>query len=152
MKNQRDKMIQMAIKLSVLTLVGLSIVLGTLLWNTPTKTGKIEAQAQAQERITIELTHKEKKLMGSWVEKTPDDERQYQGFTLHSDGSASSINTDALLYKKWKVRGDTITLLEESRGLGIESQDIETYAFEQVSENRLLLKIGKSVFTYNRVS
>jgi len=153
-KNQRDKMIQMAIKLSVLTLVGLSIVLGTLLWNTPTKTGKIEAQAQAQaqERITIELTHKEKKLMGSWVEKTPDDERQYQGFTLHSDGSASSINTDALLYKKWKVRGDTITLLVESRGLGIESQDIETYAFEQVSENRLLLKIGKSVFTYNRVS
>ena len=150
MKNQRDKMIQMAIKLSVLTLVGLSIVLGTLLWNTPTKTGKIEVQAQ--ELTTIELTHKEKKLMGSWVEKTPDDEKKYQGFTLHSDGSASSINTDALLYKKWKVRGDTITLLVESRGLGIESQDIETYAFEQVSENRLLLKIGKSVFTYNRVS
>jgi hypothetical protein len=143
-------MIQMAIKLSIFTLVGLSIVLGTILWNSPSKTPKIEVQAQ--ELITIELTHKEKKLMGSWVEKTPDDKKRYQGFTLHSDGSASSINTDALLYKKWKVQGDTITLLVESRGLGIESQDIETYAFEQVSENRLLLKIGNSVFTYNRVS
>jgi hypothetical protein len=143
-------MIHMAIKLSILTLVGLSIVLGTLILSTPSETGKVEIQAQ--ELTTIELTPEEKKLMGSWVEKTPDDEKIYQGFTLHSDGSASSINTDILLYKKWKVQGDTITLLVESRGLGVESQDIETYAFEHVSKNRLLLKIGNSVFTYKRIS
>jgi hypothetical protein len=39
----------------------------------------------------------------------------------------------------------------ESKGKGFESQDMETYAFEQVSKNTLLLKIGKSTFSYNRV-
>jgi len=143
-------MIQMAIKLSALILIVLSMVLGTLLWNTERESSKIKVQNQ--EIVTLELTQEERELMGSWVEKTPDDEKRYQGFTLHSDGSASSINTDALLYKRWKVQGDKITLLVESRGLGIDSQDIETYAFEQVSKNKLLLKIGNSTFTYKRIS
>ena len=140
-------MIQLAIKLSVGILIVLSVVLGTLVWDK-----KRETSIKPQEIATIELTKQERELMGSWVERTPDNEKRYQGFTLHSDGSASSINSDALLYKKWKVRGDTITLLVESRGQGIESQDIETYAFEQVSKDKLLLKIGESIFTYKRVS
>ena len=142
-------MIQMAIKLSALILVVLSMVLGMLLWNNESESSK---EIVTQEIVTIALSPEERELMGSWVEKTPDDEKKYQGFTLHSDGSASSINTDALLYKKWRVQGDTITLLVESKDLGIESQDIETYAFEHVSKNRLLLKIGNSIFTYKRVS
>jgi len=139
-------MIQMAIKLSVLILIVLSLVLGTLLSN------KEREVTEIKKIVKKELTLQERELMGSWVEKTPDEKKIYQGFTLHSDGSASSINTDALLYKKWEIKGDRITLLVESRGLGIESQDIETYAFEQVSKDKLLLKIGESVFTYRRVS
>ena len=141
--------IDMAIKLSIFTILLLSLVLTAILWN-----GNSNASTPVMKttKVTmLELTDKEENLMGSWVEPIPEGGDTLQGFTLYSDGTASSINTGKLLYKEWKVRGDRLSLLVESKGKGIESQDMETYSFEQVSKNTLLLKIGKSIFKYKRV-
>jgi len=145
-------MIQLAIKLSIFTIMLLSFVLGTLLWNKYS----IKDITQYKERtsfktVTIkaeDLSIKQQKLLGSWVEQGSE---EHQGFTLLADGTAKSINTGELLYKTWKTYGDEIFLRVETLGEGLASQDIESYVFEQVSSNVLLLKIGQSIFKYKRV-
>jgi len=141
-------MVEKLIKLFGAIVVLLFILLLALILDMkkPIKHNKVENAI-----VLVNLTKTEKQLMGSWVEHIPEAKDALQGFTLHSDGTATSINTGDLLYKEWKIRGNEISLLVESRGLGIDSQDIETYAFEHVSNNTLLLKIGKSIFKYNRV-
>ena len=141
-------MIENLIKLFSSIVVVLFVLLLALIleMKKPKKVSNIEKVA-----IALELTSKQKQLMGSWVEQIPEANNNFQGFTLHSDGTATSINTGDLLYKEWKIRGNEISLLVESRGLGIDSQDIQTYAFEHISSDTLLLKIGKSIFKYNRV-
>jgi len=144
-------MIRLAIKLSIFTIVLLSFVLGTLLWNKYS----IKDITKYKERtsfktVTIkaeDLSIKQQKLLGSWVEQGS----EQQGFTLLADGTAKSINTGELLYKTWKTYGNEIFLRVETLGEGIASEDIESYVFEQVSSNVLLLKIGQSIFKYKRV-
>jgi len=144
-------MIQLAIKLSIFTIMLLSFVLGNLLWSKYS----IKDITQYKERtsfktVTIkaeDLPIKQQKLLGSWVEQNS----EHQGFTLLADGTAKSINTGELLYKTWKTHGDEIFLRVETLGEGFASQDIESYVFEQVSSNVLLLKIGQSIFKYKRV-
>jgi len=141
--------IEMAIKLSIFTIILLSLILTAILWN-----GNDNSSAPVMKTtkvVNLELTDKEQKLMGSWVEPIPEEGNSFQGFTLYADGTASSINTGKLLYKEWQIRGDRLSLLVESKGKGVESQDMETYSFEQISQNTLLLKIGKSTFKYKRV-
>lgn len=143
-------MIETAIKTSLVIIVLLSMVLGALLfvrWETPKEPIIITT---TEEKFPLVLNPEEKKLMGSWVEPIPENEKEYHGFTLMSDGTAKSINTGELLYKTWQIRGNELSLIVESIGEGLSSQDMETYIFEQISENRLLLKIGKSVFPYKR--
>lgn len=144
-------MIQMTIKLSIFTIMVLFIIMASLLWNKKTYPMPTIIKKESMVMTKIELTKEEKQLMGSWVESIPGEKKEFQGFTLYSDGTAGSINTGKLLYKTWRVRGENISLVVESEGKGFESQDMETYAFEQVSKNTLLLKIGKSTFTYKRV-
>jgi hypothetical protein len=143
--------IDMAIKLSIFTILLLSLVLTSILWSGNSSVSKPTTAKTASKVRILELTDKEEKLMGSWVEPIPEGGDTLQGFTLYSDGTASSINTGKLLYKEWKVRGDVLSLLVESKGKGLASQDMETYSFEQISNNTLLLKIGKSIFKYKRV-
>ncbi|MBU1666840.1 lipocalin family protein [bacterium] len=142
-------MIETAIKMSWVIMVLLSMVLGGLLfykWK-----ASQETVSTTVEKFPLVLSQEEKKLMGSWVEPIPENENEYHGFTLLSDGTARSINTGELLYKTWQIRGDELSLIVESIGEGLSSEDMETYIFEQISENTLLLKIGKSVFPYKRV-
>jgi len=146
-------MLQLAIKLSMLTILMLSTLLGSLLWNKYS----IKDITQYKERTSFktatikDLSEKEKKLLGSWVEPLMESKKDFQGFTLYSDGTARSINTGELMYKTWKTHGDEIFLRVETLGKGLQSQDIESYVFEQVSSNVLLLKIGQSIFKYKRV-
>jgi len=143
-------MIQMAIKLSIFTIALLFAILGSVLWH-GTKQVIPTIKKEPLLVTTLDLTQEETKLMGSWVETIHGEKEIFQGFTLYSDGTADSINTGRLLYKTWKVKGDKISLVVESNGKGVASQDMETYAFEQISKDTLLLKIGKSTFTYKRV-
>jgi hypothetical protein len=145
-------MIQLAIKLSVLIILFLSTLLGSLLWDKYS----IKDITQYKERtafktVTKNLSEKEKRLLGSWVEPTAEIKKGFQGFTLYSDGTAKSINTGELMYKTWKIHGNEIFLRVETLGEGFQSQDIESYVFEQVSSNILLLKIGQSIFKYKRI-
>ena len=142
-------MIKTAITMSYLTITVLSVVL-TLILVTKNEV-KTEKKTIFTQESQLVLTKEESKLMGSWVEHVSDGKKEYQGFTLHADGTATSINTGKLLYKTWKIRGDQISLVVESAGKGSYSEDMETYAFEHKSKNTLLLKIGKSVFKYKRV-
>lgn len=150
-------MIETAIKTSLVIIGFLSMILGGLLFykwekRSETKSTQEEKVTTTIETLPLVLTKKEKKLMGSWVEPVPENEKEYQGFTLLSDGTANSINTGELLYKTWQIRGDELSLIVESIGEGFHSQDMETYIFEQISENTLLLKIGQSVFPYKRLN
>jgi len=145
-------MLKLAIRLSMLTVLFLSTVLGSLLWDKYS----IKDVTQYKERtsfktVTKSLSEREKRLLGSWVEPTIESKKKFQGFTLYSDGTARSINTGELIYKTWKTHGNEIFLRVETLGEGAESQDIESYVFEQVSSNVLLLKIGQSTFKYKRV-
>lgn len=143
-------MIETAIKTSLVIIGLLSIILGGLLFLKKEKA--VVKITTTVEKFPLVLSHEEKKLMGSWVEPIPENEKEYHGFTLLSDGTAMSINTGELLYKAWEIRGNELSLMVESFGEGLSSEDMETYIFEQISENTLLLKIGKTIFPYKRVN
>jgi len=142
-------MIKKAINTSLVIIVLLSMVLGGLLfyrWEISKET-----ITTTVEKFPLVLSPKEKNLMGSWVEVVSGNKRDYHGFTLFPDGTAKSINTGELHYKAWQIRGNELSLIVENIGEGLNSQDMESYMFKQISENRLLLIIGKSVFPYKRL-
>lgn len=143
-------MIETAIKTSWVIVILLSMALGSLLF-ARVEEPKDPIITTTVEKFPLVLSPEEKKLMGSWVEPIPENEKEYQGFTLLDDGTAKSINTGELLYKTWHIRGNELSLTVENIGEGLSSQDMETYSFEQISDNTLLLKIGKSVFPYKKV-
>lgn len=49
-------------------------------------------------------------LLGSWVEPIPGNEKEFQGFTLNSDGTAKSINMATLQYQKWRFKDGQLIL------------------------------------------
>jgi len=140
-------MLQTAIKLSSFTIVVLLSLLFILLWD------KYHIEDINTYKMTHEvkqLSSKEKELLGSWVEPISG-KSDYQGFTLCADGTAKSINTGELFYKKWKIQGNKLTLEVETYDKGLTSEDIETYIIAEVLDDALLLKIGESIYTYKRV-
>lgn len=55
-------------------------------------------------------------LLGSWTTPIPGMEPFRYGFTLNADGSAASINSATLQYKKWTTKGNILVLEGESIG------------------------------------
>ena len=91
-----------------------------------------------------------KRIIGSWVEPVPGNEKAFQGFTLNADGTAKSINMATLLYRKWQIAGNKIILTVESKGNRTSSVENEEYIIRSVDKKTLRLQMGKGVFEYRR--
>ena len=57
--------------------------------------------------------------IGIWLEPVPGQPGEVQGFTLHGDGTAESINTATLQHEYWRLEGDTLVLTGKSVGNGV---------------------------------
>ena len=62
---------------------------------------------------------------GTWVEPIPGMEPRMQGFTLHEDGRAESVNMATLQVESWTREGEDLVLRGKSIGNG------QTIAFER---------------------
>jgi len=78
-------------------------------------------------------------LVGDWVEPIPGMESQAQGFTLHEDGSAKSINMATLLYQHWRLNEGKLTLIGESVGNRTSSTFEEQYQIQSLGNGELRL-------------
>ena len=137
-------MIEKAIRTSLYIILVLSFLLGILLWE------KLDREESIVESKSFNLVYspvfpKEQNIvLGSWVEPKYENNEEFQGFTLYSDGTAQSINTELLDYKTWEIRGNKLSLWLD--------EDMETYEIEKVSPKALWLKVGESVFKYRRLT
>lgn len=89
-------------------------------------------------------------LLGSWIEPVPGDINEVQGFTLKSDGSASSINMATLLYQNWEIKDDKLILTAKSIGNKTSSIEKETYKIISINKSYLYLKNGKTDYVYKK--
>lgn len=64
-------------------------------------------------------------VCGTWLEPIPGMEPRMQGFTLHEDGRAESVNMATLQVESWKREGEDLVLRGKSIGNG------QTIAFER---------------------
>ncbi|WP_455585061.1 lipocalin family protein [Bacteroides sp.] len=55
-------------------------------------------------------------IQGTWLEPNPINPKEMQGFTLHPNGTANSVNMATLLIKNWNLDNKTLTLQYESIG------------------------------------
>ncbi|MBP3425273.1 MAG: hypothetical protein J6K81_00905 [Rikenellaceae bacterium] len=103
---------------------------------TPTNTGEV---LTAIKIIAPDMPY-EHYLTGSWVEPNPVAPDQVQGFTLESDGSAHSINTDEVVYKSWLLRGNRLVLVAESVNEDETFEQQIVYVIRGVSNRKLTLE------------
>ena len=79
----------------------------------------------------------ESALVGAWVEPNPADPHWSEGFMLHEDGTASSINMATLTYSAWSLRGNRLALQATSTGNHTSSTGLERYVVRSVSDTEL---------------
>lgn len=108
-----------------------------------------------QDDIYIEgasLTIEDQKtyLLGSWIEPIPGNKKEFQGFTLNSDGTAKSINMATLQYQKWQYKDGKLILTSKSIGNKTSSVGEEVYTVISVNENYLFLKNREIQFIYKK--
>lgn len=93
-------------------------------------------------------------LTGKWLQPIPGQEKEKQGFELHDNGVASSLNMHTLLYDQWKVSRDTLFLWYHTEGVRNVSNDIDTLLIKSLDNNQLTVTplIGSSGMeqTYNK--
>lgn len=84
------------------------------------------------------------KFLGPWLIQGKD-----WGFTLHDDGTASSINAATLVYQKWHLEKEVLCLASRSIGNHTQSVSEECLSYRIEGEDGdAKLTIGKT--TYNR--
>jgi hypothetical protein len=89
-------------------------------------------------------------LIGSWVEPNPVNEKEVQGFTIHGDGTAASVNMATLVYKKWWKESEKLVLVMESIGNGSSSIDTVKYEIVTLNDTELALKNGTYTSRYKK--
>lgn len=89
-------------------------------------------------------------IEGSWVEPVPGMPDMQQGFTLESDGKATSINMATLQYQSWKQEGDLLILSGLSIGNGQTIPFSDTLVIEEVTPERLAVKRNNLRLEYRR--
>ncbi len=89
-------------------------------------------------------------ISGTWTQPVPGMAGLNQGFTLNTDGTASSVNMATLAYDTWRRDGDTIIMTGRSIGNGQTIEFTETYTIEQLTPDTLVLRNGDATFTYSR--
>ena len=100
---------------------------------------KITDYLSTDKTTTTLLNNAAKKLLGPWLLDGQD-----WGFTLYSDGTASSINAATLIYHNWRIKSDRLCLTIRSIGNHTESVDEECRKYRIAGEKgRAELIIGK---------
>jgi hypothetical protein len=89
-------------------------------------------------------------LLGSWIETMPGSECEFQGFTLHHDGTASSINMASVEYKRWTLSNGKLILTAISFGKECSIIEDQVYNIESVGSKRLLLKTSSTSQSYKK--
>ncbi|MBT2620605.1 lipocalin family protein [Chryseobacterium sp. ISL-6] len=84
------------------------------------------------------------KLVGKWLQPIPGMEAEKQGFELHKDGSASSLNIHTLLYDKWEKSGDTLLLWYHTEGVKVLSNSVDTLLIKKLDDTNLIVSQGRS--------
>jgi len=87
--------------------------------------------------MTSKTNTETSKLVGSWVQPNPINEKEVQGFSLHKDGTAESINMNTLKYKNWWVESDTLNLVVESIGNGLTFIDTSKFEVAKINDQEL---------------
>ncbi|HBH49220.1 MAG TPA: hypothetical protein DDX98_11295 [Bacteroidales bacterium] len=90
-------------------------------------------------------------LYGEWVAPIPGNDRDIQGFALHNDGTARSINMATLNYQLWHVNNDKLILTAQSFGNGNTLASQEIFTIDSLRGNRLYLTNGNKPLVYWRV-
>jgi len=101
---------------------------------------------QENENLSAKQTNNTKLLIGSWKDKSS----AALHFSLLSDGSARSDNMQTLLYQKWSVKGNKLTLTIKSIGNGNSSVSEEVFDIYKLDEESLILKQDNIVFEYSK--
>lgn len=83
-------------------------------------------------------------IVGTWIQPIPG-QAGIQGFTLHSDGKANSVNMHTLIYHTWRQEGDKLIVSGESLGNGQTISFTETYTIEKRSTSDSLFLINGDV-------
>ena len=89
-------------------------------------------------------------LTGTWVEPVPGLSDMEQGFTLHSDGTAESVNMATLTTERWKTDGDRLVLEGKSIGNGVTSDYREEWKVLEVGKQLKLQHPNGMVRTLER--
>lgn len=80
-------------------------------------------------------------IQGRWIAPVDEMENITQGFQLHKNGTAESINMATLVYKTWaRPDCDTLAMTGESIGNGQTITFTETYNISMPDKNTLILK------------
>lgn len=86
---------------------------------------------------------------GAWIEYNREEiSKQAIGFVLKADGTASSINSATLVYKKWKISGDKLILTSISLGNHLLSVDNDSLQITSYNNKQLFLKRGTQEFCF----
>ena len=101
---------------------------------------------QEKENLSAKQTINPKHLIGSWKDKSS----AALHFSLLSDGSARSDNMQTLLYQKWSVKGNKLTLTIKSIGNGNSSVSEEVFDIYKLDKKSLILKQDHIVFEYSK--
>lgn len=91
-------------------------------------------------------------LIDKWLKPIEGQPGKTDGVKLNADGSAESVNSATLLHKSWQADGKILTLTGTSIGNGVSSDFTSVYQIEELSENKLVLKMGQNVFIYTKAN
>ena len=91
-------------------------------------------------------------MIGECLKPIGGQEDKTDGIKLNADGSAESVNSATLLYKSWESNGKSLTLAGTSIGNGVSSVFTAVYQIEELSENKLALKIDQNILTYTKAN
>ncbi|MDH7463807.1 lipocalin family protein [Chitinophagaceae bacterium 26-R-25] len=115
--------------------------------------GENKAPGQQTETATVgkdSVVPDKPQIIGRWTQPIPGMEKEMQGFELLPDGSAKSINSATLLYTKWWLKTDTLTLVTKSIGNHTEGIDTTSYHIVAHTQDSLILKDNELILRYKR--
>lgn len=89
-------------------------------------------------------------VIGTWLQSAPDQLEKQQGFTLHEDGRAESVNMEKLSYTNWFRKGDILTLTGECGEEGQKINISTEFYIQKLNPDLLELKLQNTVLAYLR--
>lgn len=87
-------------------------------------------------------------MVGTWIQPQTSS-TQEEGFILHKDGTASSVNMTYIEFTDWKKDGDLLILNGFNKG-SVKREFSDTLNIESVSETSLVLSQNGYRIEYSR--